>query len=72
MLKIAHRGNTDGPSSKENSPEYIQEAIDQGHDAEIDIWLIDGKLFSGHTAKIGSKQTIYCYLMWKFIYIGSY
>ena len=48
MLKIAHRGNTNGPSPKENSPEYIQEAIDQGHDAEIDIWLIDGKLFSGH------------------------
>jgi hypothetical protein len=48
MLKIAHRGNTNGPSSKENSPEYIQSAIDQGYNAEIDIWLINEKLFLGH------------------------
>ena len=39
MKLIAHRGNTDGPNpSEENNPEYIEEAIANGFDAEIDIW----------------------------------
>jgi hypothetical protein len=48
MLKIAHRGNTNGPSVHENQPWYIQEAIDKGYDAEIDIWLMGNNLWSGH------------------------
>jgi len=48
LIKIAHRGNLDGPSEKENEPSYIENAILSGYDAEIDIWLIDSSLFAGH------------------------
>ena len=38
MKLIAHRGNIDGPnSSKENDPEYIEAAIADGYDVEIDL-----------------------------------
>tara|TARA_R100000008_G_scaffold47035_1_gene27800 strand:+ start:6045 stop:6506 length:462 start_codon:yes stop_codon:yes gene_type:complete len=38
MHLIAHRGNTHGSNpARENTPEYIEEAIDKGFDVEIDI-----------------------------------
>ena len=38
MQLIAHRGNIDGPNpERENTPEYIEEAIKRGFDVEIDI-----------------------------------
>ena len=49
MIKIAHRGNTNGPNpEKENSPSYILGAIDKGFDCEIDLWKTDEGLFLGH------------------------
>ena len=49
MLYIAHRGNTvKKDPSRENSPEYITEALNKGYDVEIDVWLIQGKFFLGH------------------------
>lgn len=49
MKLIAHRGNTDGSIlEKENRPDYIQNALDDGFDAEIDLWYIHAKLFLGH------------------------
>lgn len=37
---IAHRGNTRGPKpEKENQPEYILQAIHEGFDVEIDVWM---------------------------------
>lgn len=49
MIKIAHRGNTNGPNpEKENSPSYILGAIDKGFDCEIDLWKTDDGLFLGH------------------------
>jgi hypothetical protein len=48
MLKIAHRGNTKGPSPRENHPLYIEEAIYLGFDVEIDVRLIDNQLWLGH------------------------
>jgi uncharacterized protein YihD (DUF1040 family) len=49
MIKIAHRGNTDGPKKElENSPDYIYDAIDAGFDVEVDIWSVDGVLYLGH------------------------
>lgn len=49
MIKIAHRGNIDGPNpDKENHPDYLQTAINLGYDAEVDVWLIDGKFILGH------------------------
>jgi hypothetical protein len=49
MILISHRGNINGKNSeKENSPAYIDDAIKQGYDVEIDLWSFDNKLFLGH------------------------
>jgi hypothetical protein len=48
MLKIAHRGNTKGPSPRENHPFYIEEAIYLKFDVEVDVWLIKNQLWLGH------------------------
>ena len=48
MKLIAHRGNTNGSNiSRENSPEYIDEAL-KYYDAEIDLRLINELLYLGH------------------------
>ena len=48
MILISHRGNINGkiPES-ENDPKYIQEALDQGYNVELDVWYKDG-LWLGH------------------------
>jgi hypothetical protein len=48
MKLIAHRGNLWGPSPNENDPSWIDEAIRWNYDVEIDIRLINGRLFLGH------------------------
>ncbi len=49
MILIAHRGNIDGPNPrKENSPQYILDAISNGFNVEVDIWIKNEKLFLGH------------------------
>jgi hypothetical protein len=49
MIKIAHRGNINGPiKGRENSPEYLLEAIVQGYDVEVDLWFIKEKPWFGH------------------------
>jgi len=48
MVLIAHRGNINGKTDRENSPEYIDEAIELGYDVEVDVRYIDGKLYLGH------------------------
>ena len=49
MRLISHRGNINGRSpSRENHPKYIDIAITQGYDVEVDVWLINGKYFLGH------------------------
>jgi len=49
MILISHRGNITGPnSSLENNPSYILDAIKEGYDVEIDVWLIDNKILLGH------------------------
>lgn len=49
MKIICHRGNQNGPNEeKENNPEYINNAINNGYNVEIDVWLIDNKFFLGH------------------------
>lgn len=51
MKLIAHRGNTDGPNPlKENHPEYIESAINDGFDVEIDIRYLpeDQNFYLGH------------------------
>jgi len=49
MKYISHRGNINGKKlEKENSPDYIQEALDKGYDVEIDVWYINNEYFFGH------------------------
>lgn len=48
MILIAHRGNFEGKDKeKENSYPYLINAIENGFDAELDIWFDDG-LYLGH------------------------
>lgn len=50
MIKIAHRGNIRGPNQNhENDPVYIMEAIKEGFDVELDVWLIDDGIYLGHS-----------------------
>jgi hypothetical protein len=45
MLLIAHRGNFRSPNpERENSPDYIDEAIAAGYDVEIDVWSTESPL----------------------------
>jgi hypothetical protein len=69
MKLISHRGNLIGPNSeRENSPLYLQEALDKGFDVEVDLWLIDDKLYLGHDEPqylIGhSWLTQFLYRLW--------
>ena len=49
MFLISHRGNLNGRQPyRENHPDYIDEAISEGFNVEIDIWLIDDKWVLGH------------------------
>lgn len=49
MKFISHRGNLRGcEPERENSPDYIDEAIEQGFDVEVDVWKIDESYFLGH------------------------
>lgn len=49
MLKIAHRGNTNGPSPRENQESYLLEALAAGFDIEFDLWRIKDRLWLGHS-----------------------
>lgn len=49
MLLIAHRGNLEGPNPElENSPLYIQKALNEGFSVEIDLRMKDDELYLGH------------------------
>lgn len=46
---ISHRGNINGRmKSFENQPNYIDNAISELYDVEVDVWFNDGQLFLGH------------------------
>jgi hypothetical protein len=49
MIYISHRGNINGKDvDRENHPDYIDEAISNGYDVEIDIWYKESKIWLGH------------------------
>ena len=50
MKLIAHRGNIEGPNpANENNPNYIDKAIMEGYDVEIDVRIESwGIFFLGH------------------------
>jgi hypothetical protein len=71
MIYIAHRGNLNGPDSKnENKPEYLLEAISKGFYVETDLWIIDNVLYLGHdkpdykievTFLLNIKEKLFCH-----------
>jgi hypothetical protein len=49
MIFISHRGNIENKNvDLENNPTYIDNALHKGYDVEVDVWMIDGKLYLGH------------------------
>ena len=49
MKIISHRGNLTGPNPiRENSIDYIEEAIAEGFDVEVDLWVDDNECYLGH------------------------
>ena len=49
MILISHRGNMDGIYPEmENNPIYIDRALKNGYDVEIDVWYEDGTWYLGH------------------------
>lgn len=49
MFLISHRGNITGTQpDRENTPEFINEAVVRGFDVEIDVWYKGDQLFLGH------------------------
>ena len=49
MILISHRGNLRGRISEyENDPSYIQKALSEGYDVEIDVWCTDDGWYLGH------------------------
>lgn len=49
MILISHRGNTNGRfESYENEPNYIDKALAEGYDVEIDVRYERGMWYLGH------------------------
>lgn len=49
MILISHRGNLEGRNENlENHPKYIEVAYSAGFYVEIDLWVVENKLFLGH------------------------
>jgi len=49
MKIISHRGNlNEREPNNENNPNYIDEAINEGFDVEIDLWFKEGSGWLGH------------------------
>lgn len=49
MKLISHRGNINGKfESYENEPNYIDKAISEGYDVEVDVWVINQQIYLGH------------------------
>ena len=49
MICIAHRGNINQvDKDRENSPDYITEAVLAGYDVEVDAWYKNNQWWLGH------------------------
>lgn len=49
MILISHRGNINQIiQSSENNPSYIENALSNGYDVEVDVRTLDGKTYLGH------------------------
>jgi hypothetical protein len=69
-MLISHRGNLVGPNpERENSQSYIQEALDKGFDVEIDVWVIENKIYLGHDTPQYNIEEIWLQLHNKHLWI---
>jgi len=49
MILISHRGNINGKEiSNENNPNYIKNALNEGYNVEVDVWIKNNKIYLGH------------------------
>jgi hypothetical protein len=49
LILIAHRGNISGPNPEtENTISQLLYAIKMGFDVEVDVWVVEGKMYFGH------------------------
>jgi hypothetical protein len=49
LSTISHRGNLRGPEpEQENKPEYIDKAIEELYEVEVDIRFVEGCFYLGH------------------------
>jgi len=49
LSTISHRGNLRGPEpEQENSPKYIDKAIEELYEVEVDIRFVEGNFYLGH------------------------
>lgn len=49
MKYIAHRGLFKGPNPRtENMPDQINQALNEGYDCEVDLWIYADRLYLGH------------------------
>lgn len=59
MIYISHRGNINGRYfDRENRSDYINNALNEGFDVEIDVWFTDNQWWLGHdepTYKTGTS-----------------
>lgn len=61
-MLIAHRGNINGKiEERENSPDYIVDAIVKGYNVEVDVWYINGSLFLGHDKPQYQIEDVFLY-----------
>lgn len=50
MIYISHRGNISGPNpNNENHPDYIKEALKQGYQVKVDVWIDNNKYLLGNS-----------------------
>jgi hypothetical protein len=62
MKVISHRGNLNGANpARENTQQYIIDALIEGYDVEVDVWYQDGSYFLGHDAP--NHKVDYCFLL---------
>ncbi len=70
MRLIAHRGNLNGKiERKENTIEYIEGAISQGYDVEIDVRFAEGELWLGHDAPCEKLDPEWLDARWKYLWV---
>lgn len=62
---ISHRGNLTGPKPKlENKPGYIKQALNEGFNVEVDVWVTDD-IYLGHDQpSYKVKKDFFCDKMW--------